>query len=121
MAQPAGAVQIGGAKFHAPSAMPHAPPHTPPANAPLETPIRVVRGVSLLLDSDLASAFDWDSGNRDKRTGHGLSLDEIEFALRRRETDQLVRPISARYRHQNEVRHYEAQSQFAPQSADDAV
>lgn len=45
----------------------------------------------------------------------------IAFTLRRREAEQLVRPISARYMHQDEVRHYEAQSQVAPQAADDAV
>jgi uncharacterized DUF497 family protein len=104
------------------------------------------------------SAFDWDSGNRDKCTDHGVSLDEIEFVLRgdlrgfpdvahsaaetrflaigrnsagryvfiaftlrRRDAGQLVRPISARYMHQDEVRHYEAQSQVAPQVADDVV
>jgi uncharacterized DUF497 family protein len=41
--------------------------------------------------------------------------------LRRREAEQLVRPISARYMHLNEVRHHDAQSQVAPQAADDAV
>ncbi len=107
---------------------------------------------------EMVSAFDWDSGNRDKCTEHGLSLEEIEFVLRgelrvfpdlahsasetrllaigrhsagrhvfvaftlrRRGTERLVRPISARYMHQSEVRHYEAQSQFATQAADDEV
>jgi uncharacterized DUF497 family protein len=102
--------------------------------------------------------FDWDSGNRDKCTEHGLSLEEMEFVLRgelrvfpdlahsasetrflaigrnsagwhvfvaftlrRRETERLVRPISARYLHQSEVHHYEAQSHSAPKTADDAV
>lgn len=41
------------------------------------------------------ASFDWDSGNREKCTQHGLSLDEIEFVLRRREAEHLVRPISA--------------------------
>ena len=52
-----------------------------------------------------------------------MSLDEIEFVLRgeRREAEQFIRPISARYMHQNEVRHCEAQSELAPQAADDAL
>lgn len=37
--------------------MPHVPPSASPENAPLETRIRVVRGVSLLLDSDLAELY----------------------------------------------------------------
>lgn len=45
----------------------------------------------------------------------------VALTLRRRETEQLVRPISARHMHLDEVRRYEAQSQVAPQAADDAV
>lgn len=37
--------------------MPHVPPRASPKTAPLETRIRVVRGVSLLLDSDLAELY----------------------------------------------------------------
>lgn len=70
---------------------------------------------------ECVSAFDWDSGNRGKCTVHGVRLDEIAFTLRRREAERLFRPINARYIHRDEVRHHEAQSQVAPQAADDAV
>jgi len=57
VAQRAGTARIGAGKLNAPSAMLHARLHTSSANAPLETRNRVVRGVSLLLDSDLAELY----------------------------------------------------------------
>jgi uncharacterized DUF497 family protein len=70
--------------------------------------------------------FDWDAGNRDKCRKHGLTLDEIEHALRHGArvapdpahsvAEQRVvavsrtaegRPISARYMHAREVARYE--------------
>ena len=55
-------MQIAAGKFPAPSAMPHAPAHTPSESEPRETRIRVVRGVSLLLDSDLAELYGVSTG-----------------------------------------------------------
>jgi uncharacterized DUF497 family protein len=44
------------------------------------------------------------------RTGAGRHL-LIAFTLRRRDGETLIRPISARYMHSKEVRHYERQTQ----------
>jgi uncharacterized protein len=45
----------------------------------------------------------------------------IAFTLRERDAQRLVRPISARYMHDKEVRHYEAQVRVPPQTAEDEV
>ncbi len=42
----------------------------------------------------------------------------VAFTLRERQAERLVRPISARYMHVKEVRHYDAQSPFAPQATE---
>jgi uncharacterized protein len=81
------------------------------------------------------SGFDWDSGNLEKCQKHGVSADIIEalfdrpirrlraigktaegraifvvFTLRRRGDDIFIRPISARYMHEKEVRNYEEEN-----------
>jgi uncharacterized DUF497 family protein len=56
--------------------------------------------------SDVVAGFDWDDGNRRKCQKHGLSV----LAFRLADGSQLIRPMSARYMHAKEVKHYEAQS-----------
>ncbi|HEX4157859.1 MAG TPA: BrnT family toxin [Rhizomicrobium sp.] len=90
------------------------------------------------------AGFDWDAGNREKCSKHGVTTEAIEqlflrglivlpdevhsqdeqrfraigrmadgrgvfvvFALRQRGTGKLVRPISARYMHEKELKRYE--------------
>lgn len=69
------------------------------------------------------SGFDWDDGNWPKCARHGLTKAEIEevfigttsegryvfiaFTLRESELGILIRPISARYMHEREIRRYE--------------
>jgi uncharacterized DUF497 family protein len=92
------------------------------------------------------AGFDWDNGNREKRTGHGVSIAETEslfqgevwtfpdiahstwetrylgigrtaagrhvflaFTIRMRGGERWLRPISARYMHAKEIRHYQTQ------------
>lgn len=59
--------------------------------------------MSILLDG-----FDWDSGNRAKCTKHGVSVATIE-SIFERDGQQFLRPISARWMHAKEIRHFEAQ------------
>ena len=74
------------------------------------------------------SGFDWDRGNLEKCQKHGISAELIEsvfdrpvailpdakifvvFTLRRRGDDILIRPISARYMHDKEVKSYEKEN-----------
>ena len=66
----------------------------------------------------LVAGFEWDHANRDKCQKHGVSVDAIGitdegryvlivFALRIRDGETFIRPISARYMHRKEVRYYE--------------
>jgi uncharacterized DUF497 family protein len=92
------------------------------------------------------AGFDWDIGNREKCTRHGVSIAEIEsvfqnevwtfpdvahsnretrwlgigrtaagrhvflaFTIRRHGGERWLRPISARFMHAKEIRHYQAQ------------
>ena len=92
------------------------------------------------------AGFDWDDGNREKCTAHGVSIAAIEslfeggvwtfpdvahsdredrflgigrtaagryvfvaFTIRSRHGARWLRPISARYMHAKEIRHYQAQ------------
>ena len=97
--------------------------------------------------ADRLAGFDWDRGNRDKCTKHGVSIAEIEalfqrelsvyedeahsavegrrlaigrnaagrwiflaFTYRTQGGATYIRPISARYMHAKEVRHYEKEN-----------
>lgn len=92
------------------------------------------------------AGFDWDDGNREKCTGHGVSIADIEsvfqgevwtfpdaahskretrylaigqteagrhvflaFTIRLRGGERWLRPISARFMHAKEIRHYQAE------------
>ncbi len=96
--------------------------------------------------ADRIVGFDWDDGNREKCTAHGVSTAEIEnvfqgevwtfpdvahsnqeirylgigqtaadryvflaFTIRLRGGERWLRPISARYMHAKEIRHYQAE------------
>jgi uncharacterized DUF497 family protein len=67
----------------------------------------------------LIGGFDWDHGNREKCSEHGVNQLEVEFVLTG--ALRLIRPISARYMHSREVRHYEAQVPSSTQAAQDEV
>jgi uncharacterized DUF497 family protein len=97
--------------------------------------------------TERVTGFDWDDGNRDKCTRHGVSIAEIEsvfqgevwifpdvahsdretrflgigrtangrfvfvaFTLRIRAGERWIRPISARFMHAKEIRHFQAQA-----------
>src|SRR5579863_8505182 len=47
------------------------------------------------------SEFDWDEGNREKCTKHGVSIEEIEYVLAHAET--LVRPDSKSSTHEERM------------------
>jgi uncharacterized DUF497 family protein len=105
-----------------------------------------------------ADGFDWDDGNRDKATTHGVSHKEIEdvfrgplrvfpddthsqsetrffaigannagreifvsFTQRVKGGMRLIRPISARFMHRDEVEHYETQTEDSETTADAKV
>ncbi|MBP9592161.1 MAG: hypothetical protein KBE42_08830 [Steroidobacteraceae bacterium] len=66
------------------------------------------------------AGFDLDEGNRLKLTRHGVSIGEIEEifhgevwifpdVFRMRGGERWIRPISARYMHAKEIRHFQAE------------
>jgi uncharacterized DUF497 family protein len=56
------------------------------------------------------SGFDWDEGNRGKCQKHGLSIAQIEATIRTKGRSRLIRPVTARYMHAEEIEAYEKDS-----------
>jgi uncharacterized DUF497 family protein len=58
--------------------------------------------------AEAVAGFNWDEGNREKCRKHGVTIEEIEREIQKK---RFIRPISARFMHAKEIKHYEAQNQ----------